>query len=274
MSVKRRRTLGRFAGKILKMLSASRRKVTLENLNKAFPELSEHERKQIATDSWVNLGITLVELLAQPKIVEDIESFIRFDNQHLVTSAFEKGRGIVFVSAHFGNWETLALGAPVCLNMPLSLIVKPQRNSRANRVLNAYRELTGNTLIDMDKAARAIVSTLANNGALALLADQSASAKADIFVPMFGRPTLTYKAPAALALRHRAALIVGFAVRDDHGYKATLEEVPFDDLENTPEGVEELTRRHVAMLEQHIRKHPDHWVWQHKRWKHQPQPEA
>ncbi len=271
LSLKKRRALGRFVGSVLSWLSGARRRITASNIMRALPDLSEEQRKTVAKGSWHNLGITLVELLAFPKLASEITTLVSFENKEVVQQALERGRGVVFVSAHFGNWEALALSAPVALEMPLTVVVKPQRNSSANVVLNSYRELTGNTLVDMDKAARAIVSALSNNKALALLADQSASMKSDVFVEMFGIPTLTYKAPAALALRHRSALIVGFATRTEQGYSVELKEIEFDDIENSPEGIVALTQRHVAVLEGYVRRNPDHWVWQHKRWKHQPQ---
>ncbi len=85
-----------------------------------------------------------------------------------------------------------------------------------------------------------------------------------------GRPAVTHEAPAQLALRLAAPIIIGFACRKPDGiYTVRLEEIPFDDLSNTAEGRKELTKRHVAALENIIRRYPEQWAWQHKRWKYE-----
>lgn len=267
-----RTRLGRFLGDVLRRLSSSRYAVTLDNLSQAFPDRPEEWCRTIACASYHNLGITLAELMAFPALTEaDIRSAITYRNLHLIEEAGAQGNGIILLSAHYGNWELLAFALPLYTAVPVSVIVKPQQNTYADALLNAYRSQTGNALIPMYRAARDIVRLLSQGKAIALLADQSATADKDIFVPFFGRPAATYEAPAALCLRFNAPVIMGFAERQQDGtYIVDLQRVPHDDLAYDEQGVAELTRRHVAMLEDAVRKRPDMWVWQHRRWKHSP----
>jgi KDO2-lipid IV(A) lauroyltransferase len=107
--------------------------------------------------------------------------------------------------------------------------------------------------------------------AIALLADQAATADRDVFVPFFGIPAATYEAPAALALKRNAAIFTAFAVRGADGrYTAEFHRIPHEDLSPDKDGILELTRRHVQSLEDAIRQRPDLWAWQHRRWKHTP----
>jgi KDO2-lipid IV(A) lauroyltransferase len=103
-----------------------------------------------------------------------------------------------------------------------------------------------------------------------MLADQSASGN-DTLAEMFGLPTYTFGAPARLALRYRPRMIAGYAARESDGnYVVELREIPHDDLPDSPEGARLLTQRYVDDLEREIRRHPEQWVWQHRKWKNTP----
>lgn len=267
-----RERLGRWLGALLRKIGSSRYAITLDNLSHAFPEASEAWLRQTADASYCNLGITLAELLALPSLSDDdIRSMIRYDGLDLIEKAAQSGKGVVLLSAHYGNWEMLAFALPLFIAVPVTVIVKPQQNEHADILLNTYRQRTGNKLISMYKAARDMVRILSSGGAIALLADQSATADKDVFVPFFGRPAATFEAPAVLALKFGAPIVMGFAERQPDGtYYVDLREVPHSDLQYNREGVVELTRRHVQMLEDAVRRRPDLWVWQHRRWKHTP----
>ena len=100
-----------------------------------------------------------------------------------------------------------------------------------------------------------------------MLADQAATPEDDPTM-MFGIPTYSYSAPARLALRFRPRVILGFARRTGAGhYHVQLEELLHDDLPDTPEGSLAFTRRYVERLESAIRRHPEQWLWGHKKWK-------
>ncbi len=272
VSTQGRIRLGRLFGTVLRRIGASRYAITIDNLSRAFPGSSDQWLRQTAEASYHNLGITLAELLALPSFSDaDIRSMIRYDGLHLIEDAARQGKGLILLSAHYGNWEMLAFALPLFAAVPVTVIVKPQRNEYADILLNSYRQRTGNTLVSMYKAARDMVRILSSGGAIALLADQSATADKDVFVPFFGRPAATFEAPAVLALKFGAPIIMGFAERQDDGtYYVDLKQVPHEDLKYDREGIVELTRRHVSMLEEAVRRRPELWVWQHRRWKHVP----
>lgn len=272
LSQRGRTALGRFLGNVIRWVSSSRYAVTLDNLSHAFPDKTVEWKRATADAAYHNLGITLAELMAFPALTEaDIRSMITYKNLDLIEEAGKEGKGVILLSAHYGNWELLAFALPLFTAVPVSVIVKPQQNTYADTLLNTYRTRTGNALISMYRAARDIVRLLSEGKAIALLADQSATADKDIFVPFFGRPAATYEAPAALALRFNAPIVMGFAERQQDGsYIVDLHRIPHEDLAYDSEGITELTRRHVAMLEEAVRKRPDLWVWQHRRWKHRP----
>lgn len=268
-----RNKLGKFVGNTLKALSSTRAEITRENISQAFPEFSKKQRKQILIESYQNLGITLVELLAFPKLSErDFRDYVKYENVDLVKRKISEGRGLILLSGHFGNWELVAYTAGLVLQVPITIVVKPQSNKVSDIYLNNFRTQGGNSVVPMAKAAREILKTIKRNEAVAMLVDQSADWQKDVFVDFFNKPAATYEAPAVIALKYRTPIITGFAHRQsDCTYKVILKELDFSDLGDTKESILELTKRHVAILEENIRQNPGHWSWQHKRWKHQPQ---
>ncbi len=267
-----RAKFGRLIGWFLRNADRKRQKITLQNISSAMPELSNSEQFQIMYESYNNLGITLAELLAFPSFdINDFEKYIKFDNIELVKEVYNRNKGMILLSGHFGNWELVAYCISLFTKVPVTVIVKPQKNKIADKFLNDYRSKGGNKLVSMYNAKRALISVVRAKEALALLADQSANESVDIFVDFFGKPALTFTTPAALALRFDVPIIIGFSVRQKDGsYRVALQEMKFDDLNSDDEGIRELTQRHVKILENAIRENPHLWAWQHRRWKHQP----
>ena len=127
---------------------------------------------------------------------------------------------------------------------------------------------TGNTLINAGDI-RGMYHLLQNHGCIALLADQAAPGES-VRVNFFGREVPTFEGPARLALRTQTPMLFAECLRKENGdYAINFFPVPFDDLLNdSPENIRALTYRHAHILEEAIRRHPDQWLWQHKRWKY------
>ena len=265
--------LGALLGTSMRVISPRREQITIDNIRASFPKQPKQWAIKTAVASYKNLGITLAEVLAMKYLSDDdIMDYVHYDNADLITRMHNRGKGLILLSGHFGNWEFLAYSAGLISKLPITVIVKPQKNKFADVILNQYRIMGGNKVISMYNAARGIVNTLRSGGIVALLADQSATKDKDIFVEFFGRPAATFESPAALALKYNVPIIIGFAVRNNEGkYTVNLSEIKYDDLEYDKDGIAELTKRHVNILEEAIRKNPELWAWQHRKWKHAPQ---
>lgn len=269
LSIPARTRLGKLIGLILRLASTSRRKVTMTNISNAWPEMPRQWHQSVVNASYGNLGIVLVEILSFRYLTNtDILEMIQFTNIDVLQNAHRNGKGMMLLSGHFGNWELLAFAAGLCADIPLHIVVAPQHNPYANEYINAFRTRHNNHIVPMTNAARAIIHLLQKHQAVAMLADQASDSSTGIFVDFFQMPAATYETPAALALKYQIPLIIGFAVRQRSGvYSVTLEPIPYDDLTYSQEGIAKLTQRHVNILEQAIRRHPEQWSWQHKRWK-------
>ncbi len=272
LSVNNRQKLGRLIGSVMRHLSKKRREITLDNLRHAFPEKSPDGHIEIMKKSYHNLGIVLAEVSAANYFKEeDIRRIIRFKNVELINELHSRGKGLILMSGHFGNWELLAYSGGLYSGISITIIVKRQKNKYADKRLNEFRTSANNKIVPMYRSARVIVKTLLQKGVIALLADQSADKKSDLYIDFFGRPAPTYDTPAVLALKFDVPIVMGFAVRDKDGtYTVELKEIKHDDLTYGQEGIRILTERHTKALEDAVRKNPEMWVWQHRRWKHSP----
>lgn len=264
------KALGRFFYKRFPI----RRDVALANLKLCFPEKSERELESILEKSYVNIATVFFEFLYLPKFTkENLTEVVEFPDQarRLIESALERGKGLILISGHFSNWELVALAIGAFSLKRFVIIVHPFHNRAVDKFTNKYRGLFGNSTVPMANSVRASLTTLGENGIVALLADQSA-AKESQAAKFFGIDVPTFQGPASFALRTRAAMQFGFLIRKDDGtYLFHLHEIDYNDLKDDSEkNVIELTQRHVAALEDFIRKYPEYWLWFHKRFKHVP----
>lgn len=267
------RTAGRIGstlGGVAYSLAKARRTVTLDNLAHAFPEVPPDQQRRIAKAAYRSYGTALCEMLwAGNKSEEELKSVVRKPDQSLVQNLLSCGKGVLVLSAHFGNWEFLAQGFRLHVGKPASMIVQRQRNKRIDAMIDAARRRWDNQTIAMGVSSREVFAALGRGAMVLLLGDQSGP-KESVFVNFFGRPAATHRGAAAFSLKTGAPLVMVLMVRQPDGtYEAAIEEINRNGLERyTDENINELTRRHVAVLEKYIRMYPEQWLWMHKRWKH------
>jgi KDO2-lipid IV(A) lauroyltransferase len=241
-------------------------------LRRAFPEKTEGELEGIARGAYQNIAIALFELVWLPRMTFDrLRAMIHFDRPELIKSAYEKGKGLLMLTAHFGNWELLAQSILPTFGFPVNIIVKTQANRFVDQSINRRRTRLGNRIIPMETSLREVLRALQGKEAVGLVADQAAP-KENVPVEFFGTLVPTHQGPSVLSLKMSSPLVAIFSVRRPDGcYDAHIVPVPSDDLDGyTEENATELTRRHVKITEDFIRRFPDHWMWMHKRWKHVP----
>ncbi len=245
-----------------------RRKVVLKNLQRAFPSKTYRERVKIAKKTYQNFTKMAFEYMRFPIIKKDeLFSLCRLKGGEHIEWALKNGKGSVLVAGHFGNWELMG-GYLSMSGYPISFLVGKQHNGFIDELMNKYRRLMGVDIIPMGYAVRGVIRALRNNKFVALLSDQDAR-RNGVFVDFFGIKASTPQGPAVFALKTGAPIIFGSAIRVKgarHLFKLQL--LRFDHLDGiTPENIQEVTQAYTSLLEQHIREHPDHWFWMHKRWK-------
>lgn len=249
-----------------------RKKLTLLQLRYAFPDLHEREITRIARQSYANLVTTIFELMWTPRLTDEMLPYIlRIRNPEVLENARRRGKGLLLMSAHFGNWEWLNIGVPRLLGFSVTTVVHPLHNPAVDEMVESWRTMMGSRVVPLGISIREIIRTLRSRGIIGMIADQSGPSGA-YYVRLFGRYAATYEGPATFSLRTGAPIVIGFAIRAaDGNYDVELEEISTRDLGDTEEErMRELTRRHVRALEHRVSEHPGQWLWQHKRWKHAP----
>jgi KDO2-lipid IV(A) lauroyltransferase len=260
---------GKTLGQISYFLLTKRRTITMDNLRNAFPEKEDAELKKIARGVFLNLGISICEFLWFPNLNDAVlTKLVNFKNLDLMIDGNKRGKGMIMLSGHYGNWEMIALATAYFIKKPFTLVVKTQSNLKVDEIVSQHRMKFGNIPVRMEAAVREVLTTLRNGGTVAILADQSAP-KESIFVEFFGRSVATFQGPAIFALRTGAPIQMGLLYRKpDMTYEVIIEELDYSDIsEYNEQNVFELTQRHVALLEKYIRMYPDQWMWTHRRWK-------
>ena len=247
-----------------------RKKTVLENLHNAFPDYNEKKIKSIAFGSYKSFAIALAEILYIPAMSrEDIEKQVDCNNLELIREKYEENNGVILLSAHFGNWEFMATSLAAQLNIPISVVIKPQRNPYVTNWMNKARTKWNNEIVPLGISIRQTYQTLKDKKVVAMVADQRGPEES-IKINFFGKDLTVLTGPAVLALKTGAPVLYGISVRqDDYSYKSVMTEISKENLpESNEEKIKELSQRHMSYLEGYIRKYPEQWLWMHKRWKH------
>lgn len=250
-----------------------RKETTMENLRNAYPGRSKSDLEKIACAAFRSIGTSLFEVLWFPRMNADfVRGFCKVENPEVLLQAKSRGKGIIILTAHFGNWELGGSSIVATTGIPILMIVKTQANRFIDRKINDWRTRLGNKVIPMEFSVRASYRTLREGNLIGIAADQAATASS-LQVDFFGRPVPTFEGPAVLSLKTGAPIFLAFAVRQQDGtYRIRFEDLSRDDLKEFNEhNVAELTRLHVSRTESIIRQYPDQWLWMHKRWKHVPE---
>jgi KDO2-lipid IV(A) lauroyltransferase len=258
-------------------LARRQRRAGLHNLQMAFPELSQNARERILRGSFENLGRLLVEFTHMPELNKgNICRFVVHDGLENYLEGLRRGRGVIFMTAHFGAWE-LSSFAHAVYGYPLRFVVRPIDNPRVERLISTYRTRSGNIPIERRSAARDILKALRQNEAVGILFDQNTTRSEAVFAEFFGIPAATTPALALFALRTGAAVVPGFLIWDASLRKHRLRlDPPVQLIEtgNLDHDVLENTKVFNKILEGYIRSYPDQWLWIHRRWKTRPEGEA
>lgn len=249
-----------------------RRSVVERQIAAAFPGLDDAEVKRIARASYEHLGRTSIEAALLARLGRDavLDLFEGVDEWRLVEEALSRGRGLIFVTGHLGNWE-LGGAYIAARGIPLDAIARRMSNPLFDRYLTETRSRIGMVVVHDADAVRRTPRSLRDNRAVAFLSDQGVMGLASTFVPFFGRPAKTPRGPAVFALRLGVPVVFGTAVRQPSGkYRLVFESIPVEDTGDRDRDVDAIVARYTATLERWVRRYPEQYFWHHRRWRRQP----
>jgi KDO2-lipid IV(A) lauroyltransferase len=254
------------------------RRIAMLNLQLAFPNLSEAERKHVVKGMVHQLGWMAGEFSQFPKYARGararakLEQVVLLDGLENFLAGERGGKGVLFLTGHLGAWE-LAPFAQALYGHPLHFLVRPVNNARVDALVNSYRTLSGNKPIEKNQSARAVLRILSEGGTVGILADQNTNVEEGAFVNFFGIPACTTTGIARIALHTGAAVVPGYIYWDAKIAKYRLQLEPPVELVRTGDmerDVRENTARFTKIVEDFIRRYPEQWIWVHKRWKTRP----
>ena len=263
------RRIGAALGRFAYVVDRTHRRTALENLAAAFPTRTDRERRTLARAMFAHFGSLLLELLKFATYTPaQMRASVEVEGQERAVQAYAQHRGVLFFTGHFGYWEIHAVAEPLH-NHPISVLARPLDNARLNEMLERIRTATGNSVIYRQGAVRKVLRELAANHGVALLIDQHLHTPDAVYVDFFRRPAATTSALAALALRTGAPVIPVFALPLPRGrYRLVYEHAVDPPHAETPDAVRDFTQRCTDVLEMYVRRHPELWLWMHRRWRH------
>lgn len=267
------RWVGHRLGDLAYWTLPGRRAVARENLALAFgAERASDELDRICRQSFHHLGMTLVEvcafLFAPPA---SLLSGVSVEGMDHVKAAMARGKGVLLLTAHLGNWELLA-PTHVVSGYPLSIVVRPMDSALLDRLVTRVREKSGAELLRKHRALREVLDALRGRRMVAILLDQNATRREGVFVPFFGRPASTSKSLALLALRSGAPVLPVFIHREADGtHRVVIEpEVPRPGTGDRRRDIVVYTAAFTRRVEDAVRRWPEQWFWVHRRWRTGP----
>jgi KDO2-lipid IV(A) lauroyltransferase len=251
-----------------------RRGVVLSNLRLAFPERSEAERRAIARETYRNLGRMVFDFLRVPALPRaELERMFDREGWEAFDAAKARGKGIIAATGHFGNFEVLA-AAHTMSGIPITMISRQMGKSGANDVWRRTRVSSGveDLVVKKGETLKAARRALQDGRVLGYVIDQNQPLRHAIFPTFFGVPAATAATPALLAMRTGAAVIFVVSMPLGDGRHRLVMEGPLE-----PPDTGDRERDALAFmqdlndrLERHVRAHPEHWYWLHRRWKTRP----
>jgi KDO2-lipid IV(A) lauroyltransferase len=270
-----RLALGRSLGSLIFSLDRRHRRVTLENVNLAYDgEKTEPEKRAIAEGAFRHFGAMLFELLALGKPTpKELDRLFEIEGAERFEEARRRGKGVMLVTAHLGNWELHALAHRYRLGK-VHVVARELDNRFLNRWLERIRTLTGNEVVYKQRALGQMRKLVKAGETVAVLIDQNVHLEDAVFVDFFGTKAATTPIASWFALKTGALLVPAFSFPLPGGryravYEAPIDAAPYRDLDRD-EAILALTQKLVAIQERYIRERPECWLWMHRRWRTRP----
>lgn len=255
-------------GTLAYLIDGRHRRVALNNVAMAFPTQSLAERRVLVRRAFGHFGRLLFAVMKFSALTpEAMLRRVEFEGEDRVRLAHAQGKGVLFVTGHFGFWEVHALVHALRLP-PMAVLARTLDNLALNDMLERIRTRTGNSVIYRQGTMRRVMRALHANQGVGVLIDQYTLSRDAVSVNFFGRPTATTPVVAALAHRTGAPVIPLFALPLGRGrYRMVYEPPVAPPVSDDVEGLTAFTQRCTDVLEQYVRSHPELWLWMHRRWR-------
>lgn len=249
------------------------RKVGLRNLDLAFPEQSRKEKLNILRGLFQGLGRQLAEFALFPRYrKENVSEIAVYDGFQNFAEARARGKGVLFLTAHFGGWEIGSFVHSLNGN-PMNIVVRPLDNPYVDALVDRYRTLHGNQTFGKQDFARGLLTSMKRGEVVGILMDTNMTPPQGAFVDFFGVPACTATGVARVALHTGATVLPAFTIWDKQLGKYKIRFDPPLQLVTTGDVEADAianTALFTKVIENYARQYPEQWLWVHRRWKTRP----
>ncbi|MBO1924733.1 lysophospholipid acyltransferase family protein [Thiomicrorhabdus sp. 6S3-12] len=264
------RLLGKGMGTLFYWLPSHARFLAQCNLRAVYPQLSEQEHKKLLKATLQHNAQSILELGAMwrwPK--EKVENSVReVKGQELLDAAYAKGKGVLLLGPHIGNWEVA--GSYISMNYPSTIMYRPPNLQGLEKSMRAARTRFGATLVPTDlRGIRQIIKALKENQLSAILPDQDAG-KNGVHAPFMGVPARTMTLVSKLLQKSEAECLYLIALRHPQsGF--VLHILPADRQALAAEDPLAAASALNQGIETCIRLAPEQYLWTYRRFRGQPE---
>ncbi|MFA4854294.1 MAG: lysophospholipid acyltransferase family protein [Candidatus Omnitrophota bacterium] len=256
------------------IFAVKQRRIALDSLTIAFgKEKSRQEIERIAKDCFIYMAKSAVELMFLMDKPLVLKERVEIAGRENLDKALAAGRGVILISAHFGNFPLL-LGKLAVDGYKAGGIMRPMHDARVEKIFLKKREKFGVKTIYSQPRNECVNNTIAalrNNELVFIPIDQNFGT-GGVFVNFFGRKAATATGPVILAQRTKAALVPCFIIwQPGDRHKVIFE--PALELREGKDPRDTILMNIQALtdiIESYIRKYPAEWGWIHRRWKSKP----
>lgn len=250
-----------------------RKKIVMDNLTIAFPDWSEQKKHEIGRKSVYNLGYNFAEFFFIPSMNQEwLKENVVFEGWEHVVQARAEGKGMFFLSLHLGNAD-VATNSIVMNGQELYLISKSFKTKWFNDLWFSIRGAHGVKYIDAHAPNNAfeILKALKKNAALVFVLDQYMGKPFGIATTFFGKRTGTAYGLALFVQKTKAPVLPIYTFEGEDKKIHIVVEPALDTAkwvtDDKDQTILNLTQSFNNKLEEIVRKHPDQWMWVHRRWK-------
>ncbi len=258
--------IGRAIGHVAYLAARPRRRITEINIRLCFPDLDEDERTDLVRRTFLSVGMLAMEMaFAWFRPIEVLARRTEIHGLDALREAQSEGRGVLLVGGHY---LTLDLGAALLsTQVELDAVYRRNNNAVIERLMVEGRERFCGRVIERNDIRHAI-RCLRESRLLWYAPDQDYGIKHSVFAPFFGQTAATIATSRLVRLTGARALLFSH-FRDPAQGTWTLHLQPIDDY---PTGDDEADAGHLnSLIEAEIRKHPDQYLWLHRRFKTRPE---
>jgi Kdo2-lipid IVA lauroyltransferase/acyltransferase len=261
---------GKMVGTLAFLVPMARKADALDNLLQSFgPEMSEEGAKRLLRKVYIHFGQMFLEVPHAMRLnPKNLHRYVVFESEEHFHNALKKGKGVLALTGHLGNWEMVSAVSAVRFGNT-AVVARSMDFKPLERLVIDVRSRYGTEIIPKQRSMRKVLMTLRENKIIGILLDQNVDWYEGAFVNFFGRPACTNKGLALVALKTGAPVVPIFSAKAEDGrYRIMIgKEVDLIRTGDKLKDVEENTALFTSIIERSVREHPEQYFWFHKRWK-------